>query len=48
VIGTLPKPAKTSVTWIVVPWIVDAAALVPSIVALGSSGLGRRPRGEVA
>jgi D-lactate dehydrogenase len=34
VIDTLPKPAKTSVTWIVVPSVVDAAALVPGIVAL--------------
>jgi D-lactate dehydrogenase len=39
VIGTLPKPAKTSVTWIVVPSIVDAAALVPSIVALGAEAV---------
>ncbi|HTU87541.1 MAG TPA: FAD-binding and (Fe-S)-binding domain-containing protein, partial [Solirubrobacteraceae bacterium] len=35
VIDTLPKPAKNSVTWIVVPSVVDAAALVPSIIAVG-------------
>ena len=35
VIDTLPKPAKSSVAWIVVPSVVEAAALVAPIFALG-------------
>ena len=39
VINTLPKPKKTSVTWIPLPSIVEAVELVPALVALGAEAV---------
>ena len=39
VINTLAKPRKSSVTWIALPSIVEAAELVPSLVALGAEAI---------
>ncbi len=36
VIDTIPAPAMTTVSWIVLPSISEAAALVPGLVALGA------------
>ena len=39
VINTQPKPKKTSVTWIPLPSIVEAVALVPPLEALGAQAI---------
>jgi len=39
VIDTLPAPAVTTVTWIALPSIDEAVALVPSLVALGAEAV---------
>jgi D-lactate dehydrogenase len=39
VIDTIPAPAATTVTWIVLPSISEAAALVPGLVALGAEAV---------
>ncbi|HET9001096.1 MAG TPA: FAD-binding and (Fe-S)-binding domain-containing protein [bacterium] len=39
VIDTLPTPALTCVTWIPVPSITEAVALVPGLVALGAEAV---------
>jgi D-lactate dehydrogenase len=39
VIDTLPAPAVTTVTWIPLPSIGEAAALVPGLVALGAEAV---------
>jgi D-lactate dehydrogenase len=39
VINTLPAPAMTTVTWIVLPSIGEAAALVPGLVRLGAEAV---------
>src|SRR5580658_4689929 len=39
VIGTIPAPAVTTVSWIVLPSIGEAAALVPGLVGLGAEAV---------
>ena len=39
VIDTIPAPAMTTVSWIVLPSISEAAALVPGLVALGAEAV---------
>jgi D-lactate dehydrogenase len=39
VIDTIPAPAVTTVSWIVLPSISDAAALVPGLVGLGAEAV---------
>jgi D-lactate dehydrogenase len=39
VIGTIPAPAVTTVSWVVLPSIGDAAALVPGLVKLGAEAV---------
>ncbi len=39
VIDTIPAPASTTVTWIVLPSIGEAAALVPGLVASGAEAV---------
>src|SRR5580692_5666121 len=39
VIDTIPAPASTTVTWIVLPSIGEAAALVPGLVAQGAEAV---------
>jgi D-lactate dehydrogenase len=39
VIATIPAPAATTVSWIVLPSIGEAAALVPGLVALGAEAV---------
>ena len=39
VIGTLPAPTMTTVSWIVLPSISEAAALVPGLVRLGAEAV---------
>ncbi|MBV8583143.1 MAG: 4Fe-4S dicluster domain-containing protein [Candidatus Eremiobacteraeota bacterium] len=39
VIDTIPAPAMTTVSWIVLPSISEAAALVPGLVALGADAV---------
>jgi D-lactate dehydrogenase len=39
VIDTIPAPASTTVTWIVLPSITEAAALVPGLVAQGAEAV---------
>jgi D-lactate dehydrogenase len=39
VIDTIPAPANTTVTWIVLPSISEAAALVPGLVAQGAEAV---------
>src|ERR1700691_4518342 len=39
VIGTIPAPAVTTVSWIVLPLIGEAAALVPGLVGLGAEAV---------
>src|SRR4029077_89372 len=38
-IDTIPAPAVTTVSWIVLPSISEAAALVPGLVALGAEAV---------
>jgi D-lactate dehydrogenase len=39
VIGTIPAPAMTTVSWVVLPSITEAAALVPGLVGLGAAAV---------
>ncbi len=39
VIDTIPAPAMTTVSWIVLPSITEAATLVPGLVALGAEAV---------
>lgn len=39
VYDTLPAPARTTITWLVLPSIVEATALVPELVALGAEAV---------
>ena len=39
VIGTIPAPAMTTVSWVVLPSISEAAALVPGLVGLGAEAV---------